>query len=65
MVSNLFFFFILCAQTDAFPVFFILFLYQIEKYFVNLHPQTENSRCKGSEGCYIYDWCLLTLIWHV
>ena len=44
---------------------FILFLHHIEKLFVNLHPQTESSRCKGSEGCYIYDWCLLTLIWHV
>ena len=56
--------FFLCAQTISFLMFFYIFIHQIEKKHVNLPPQTESSRCKGSEECYIYDWCLLTLIQH-
>lgn len=50
MVIYLFFFIPLCAQTIRFVYFFVNFLYQIEKYFVNLHPQTESS-VVGRRSC--------------
>ena len=53
-VIYLFFFILLCAQTIRFVCIFSDFLYQIEKYFVNLHPQTESPRCKGGEVAYIW-----------
>ena len=44
-------------------MFFLkIFLCQIEKYFVYLHPQTENPRCKGGEGCIYMIWRLQTLV---